>query len=314
MNITNPIPMQFSSTYTLNLSSNPHTLFVLKIIISNPTVAQTITFYNQNGSVEGQPIVLTNSVEIKLRYVNFSKITFSDTNSYNIFASVQTLQFNTEENLSLYQSDSDFNIVPINNADIIKPLDTNGYVEVDDLLLNAKIAKTNQDANGNLGVNVIDALPSGSNALGTVGITALPSIPAGTNSIGTVGVTSLPSIPSGANSIGTVGVTALPSIPTGTNSIGLIAPNSLLNYSLTGTTNATASTKSQLASSIITVHHFQFVNTGTATIFLGDINNQAIPVAGGGVFLWDGSNETTDLSHWYSFSTSASVGYTVIYQ
>ena len=48
MNITNPIPMQFSSTYTLNLSSNPHTLFVLKIIISNPTVAQTITFYNQN--------------------------------------------------------------------------------------------------------------------------------------------------------------------------------------------------------------------------------------------------------------------------
>ena len=65
MQITNPIPIQFSSTYTLNLSSNPHTLFVLKIIISNPTIAQTITFYNQNGSVEGQPIVLTNSVEIK---------------------------------------------------------------------------------------------------------------------------------------------------------------------------------------------------------------------------------------------------------
>ena len=121
MNITNPIPMQFSSTYTLNLSSNPHTLFVLKIIISNPTVAQTITFYNQNGSIEGQPITLTNSVEIKLRYVNFSKITFADTNSYNIFASIQTLQFSSEENLSLYQSDSDFNIVPINNADIIKP-------------------------------------------------------------------------------------------------------------------------------------------------------------------------------------------------
>ena len=168
MQVTNPIPIQFPSTYTLNLSSNPRTLFVLKIIVSNPTVAQTITFYNQNGSVEGQPIVLTNSVEIKLRYVDFSKITFSDTNSYNIFASVQTIQFNTEENLSLYMSDSDFNIVPINNADIIKPLDTNGYVEVDDLLLNAKIKTLNQDVNGNIGANIIDALPTGTNTIGGV--------------------------------------------------------------------------------------------------------------------------------------------------
>ena len=262
MQITNPIPIQFPSTYTLNLSSNPHTLFVLKIVISNPTVAQTMTFYNQNGSIEGQPIVFNSSVEIKLRYVNFSKITFSDTNSYNIFASIQTMQFNTEENLSLYMSDADFSIVPINNADIIKPLDTNGYVEVDDLLLNAKIAKTNQDANGNLGVNVI----------------------------------------------------TMSSIPAGSSSIGLIAPNALTNNSLAGTTNATASTKLQITTTSTLVHHFQFVNTGTATITLGDTNNQAIPVAGGGVFLWDGANETTDLSQWFTFSTTASVGYTVIYQ
>ena len=176
MNITNPIPMQFSSTYTLNLSSNPHTLFVLKIIISNPTVAQTLTFYNQNGSIEGQPIVLTNSVEIKLRYVNFSKITFSDTNSYNIFASVQTLQFNTEENLSLFMSDSDFNVVPINNADIIKPLDSNGYVETDDVLLNGKIKPLNQDVNGNVGINVINPLPTGTNNIGSVNPIPLPDI------------------------------------------------------------------------------------------------------------------------------------------
>jgi hypothetical protein len=278
MQVTNPIPIQFPSTYTLNLSSNPRTLFVLKIIVSNPTVAQTITFYNQNGSVEGQPIVLTNSVEIKLRYVDFSKITFSDTNSYNIFASVQTIQFNTEENLSLYMSDSDFNIVPINNADIIKPLDTNGYVEVDDLLLNAKIKTLNQDVNGNIGANIIDALPTGANAIGTVGVTALPSIPAGTNGIGSIN------------------------------------PNALTNKSLTGNTNATASTKLQITTTSTLAHHFQFVNTGTATITLGDANDQAIPVASGGVFIWDGSNETTDLSQWYTFSTTASVGFTVIYQ
>ena len=139
MNITNPIPMQFSSTYTLNLSSNPHTLFVLKIIISNPTVAQTITFYNQNGSVEGQPIVLTNSVEIKLRYVNFSKITFSDVNNYKIFASIQTLTFNTTENRELYQSDSDFSIVPINNVIITSPLDTVGNVKTNNNLLPSEL-------------------------------------------------------------------------------------------------------------------------------------------------------------------------------
>ena len=278
MNITNPIPMQFSSTYTLNLSSNPHTLFVLKIIISNPTVAQTITFYNQNGSVEGQPIVLTNSVEIKLKNVNFSKITFADTNSYNIFASVQTLQFNTEENLSLFMSDSDFNVVPINNADIIKPLDSNGYVETDDVLLNAKIAKLNQDVNGNVGFNLENSIPSGSNGIGSIIVSSLPSI------------------------------------PSGSNSIGLIAPNALGIASLKGTTDATASTKLQITTTPTLVHHFQFVNTGTATITLGDTNNQAIPVASGGVFLWDGSTETIDLSLWYTFSTTASVTFVVIYQ
>ena len=260
MQITNPIPIQFPSTYTLNLSSSPRTLFVLKIIISNPSVAQTITFYNQNGSIEGQPIVLNSSVEIKLRYVNFSKITFSDVNSYNIFASVQTMQFNTEENQSLYMSDSDFNIVPINNADIIKPLDTNGYVEVDDLLLNSKIKSLNQDVSGNIGANIIDALPTGANAIGS------------------------------------------------------IIPNALANKSLVGATNATVSTKLQITTTSTLVHHFQFVNTGTAAITIGDVNNQAIPIAANGVFLWDGSNETTDLSQWYTFSATASVGFTVIYQ
>ena len=266
MQVTNPIPIQFPSTYTLNLSSSPRTLFVLKIIISNPSVNQTITFYNQNGSIEGQPIVLTNSVEIKLRYVNFSKITFSDTNVYNIFASVQTMQFNTEENLSLYMSDSDFSVVPINNADIIKPLDANGYVEVDDVLFNAKIKALNQDASGNVGMNIENSIPSGANEIGIVGIT------------------------------------------------GTITPNALTNSSLVGNTNAIASTKSQIVVASTIVHHFQFINTGSATITLGDSVNQAIPVASGGVFIWDGSNETTDLSQWFTFSATASVAYVVVYQ
>ena len=83
---------------------------------------------------------------------------------------------------------------------------------------------------------------------------------------------------------------------------------------MAGSTNATVSTSSQITTTSTLAHHFQFVNTGSATILIGDTSNQAIPVSGGGVFLWDGSNETTDLSQWFTFSATASVGFTVIYQ
>ena len=274
MNITNPIPTQFPSTYTLNLSSTPQTLFVIKIVISNPIVAQTITFYNQNGSVEGQPVSFTSSLELKLRYVNYSKITFSDSNSYSIFASIQTLTFAGQENRELYQSDVDLSIVPINNVEIIKPLDGNGYVETDDIGLNGKIAKLNQDANGNQGVNLENPIPAGTNSIGTVGLNA------------------------GSNSIGNVGLN----------------PYALTNASLTGSTDATVNTKLQFTTSSILARHFEFVNTGTAAILIGDSANQPISIASGGVFIFDGNEETTDLSQWYTISATASVAYAVVYQ
>ena len=274
MNITNPIPTQFPSTYELLLSSTPQTLFVIKIVISNPKVAQTITFYNQNGSIEGQPVTFSSSLEIKLRYVNYSKITFSDSNSYNIFASIQTLTFSTQENMSMYQSDADLSIVPINNAEIIKPLDGNGYVETDDIGLNAKIAKFNQDANGNQGVNLENPIPAGTNSIGAVGLNA------------------------GSNSIGNVGVN----------------PYALTNGSLVGSTDATANTKSPFTVSSIPVRHFEFVNRGGTAILIGDSGNQFITISPSGVFIFDGNEETTNLNQWFTYSTAASVGYGVVYQ
>ena len=93
-----------------------------------------------------------------------------------------------------------------------------------------------------------------------------------------------------------------------------VNPYALTNKSLSGSTNATASTSSQIITTSTLAHHFQFINTGSATITLGDSVNQAIPVASGGVFIWDGSNETTDLSQWFTFSATASVAYVVVYQ
>ncbi len=88
----------------------------------------------------------------------------------------------------------------------------------------------------------------------------------------------------------------------------------LTNASLAGSTSSTASTKQQVTTTSTLVRHFQFVNTGSATINIGDANNQAIPVTAGSIFVWDGNNEETDLSQWYTFSGTASVPYVVVYQ
>ena len=274
MNITNPIPTQFPSTYELLLSSTPQTLFVIKIVISNPKVAQTITFYNQNGSIEGQPVSFTSSLELKLRYVNYSKITFSDSNSYNIFASIQTLTFTGQENRELYQSDADLSIVPINNAEIIKPLDGNGYVETDDIVLNAKIAKLNQDANGNQGVNLENPIPSGTNSIGTVGLNG------GNASIGNVGLN----------------------------------PYALTIGGFSIVTSATVNTSAPISATSLLVRHFIMTNTGSSVIYLGSSDVQMIALSSGGTFFFDGNNETTDLNQWYTISPGTSVSFKVVYQ
>ncbi|MEM3872558.1 MAG: hypothetical protein QXE05_08365 [Nitrososphaeria archaeon] len=162
MRITNPIPLTLNSTSTFKLVENPLTLVNVKIVISNPKVSQTITFYNQSGTVEGVPLNINNSVEFKLENVNYSKITFSDPNNYTIFATMQTIIYDTQEEYNQAKSSADFSLIPINNSIIVSPLDSNGYVQVD----------------------LETPLPSGSNTIGNVNLNA------GSNAIGTVGVTS----------------------------------------------------------------------------------------------------------------------------
>jgi hypothetical protein len=94
-------------------------------------------------------------------------------------------------------------------------------------------------------------------------------------------------------------------------------PYPLIVKSLTGSTNATINTKTQITSTSTLVRHFQFVNTSSTTgisILIGDVNNQAIEVLANGSFFFDGNNETTDLSQWYIISSTASVPYTVVYE
>ena len=93
-----------------------------------------------------------------------------------------------------------------------------------------------------------------------------------------------------------------------------VNPYALTNKSLSGSTNATASTSSQIITTSTLVRHFQFVNTGSASISIGDSVNQPIQILAGGSFFFDGTNETIDLSQWYTISGTASVTYKVVYQ
>ncbi|MEM3873184.1 MAG: hypothetical protein QXE05_11555 [Nitrososphaeria archaeon] len=164
MRITNPVPLTLNSSSTFKLVENPLTLVNVKIVISNPKVSQTITFYNQSGTVEGVPLNINNSVEFKLENVNYSKITFSDPNNYTIFATMQTIIYDTQEEYDQTKSSADFSLIPINNSIIVSPLDSNGFVQVD----------------------LETPLPSGSNTIGSVNIAS--SLPSGSNTIGNVNV------------------------------------------------------------------------------------------------------------------------------
>ncbi|MEM4066640.1 MAG: hypothetical protein QXV17_07260 [Candidatus Micrarchaeaceae archaeon] len=162
MRITNPIPLVLSSTDTLKLVEQPLTLINAKIVISNAHVQQTVTFYNQSGTIEGNPFTINSSMEFKLENVNYSKITFSDSNVYDIFATVQVIIYDTQQEYDQAKSSADFSLVPINNSIITSPLDSNGYVQVD----------------------LETSLPSGSNTIGNVNLAS--AIPSGSNTIGNV--------------------------------------------------------------------------------------------------------------------------------
>lgn len=104
-------------------------------------------------------------------------------------------------------------------------------------------------------VDIVGALPAGTNNIGDVDVLSLPALPAGTNNIGDVDVLTLPAIPAGNNNIGdvdiasiaagdnnigNVDVVTLPALPAGTNNIGDVDVLSL--PAITGTVTANAGT------------------------------------------------------------------------
>lgn len=86
-------------------------------------------------------------------------------------------------------------------------------------------------------VDIVGALPAGTNNIGDVDVLTLPAIPAGNNNIGDVDIAS---IAAGDNNIGNVDVVTLPALPAGTNNIGDV--DVLTLPAITGTVTANAGT------------------------------------------------------------------------
>ncbi|MEM3845936.1 MAG: hypothetical protein QXU98_09565 [Candidatus Parvarchaeota archaeon] len=244
MRITNPIPLVLNSTDTLKLVEQPLTLINAKIVISNAHVQQTITFYNQSGAIEGNPFTINSSMEFKLENVNYSKITFSDPNEYDIFCTVQVIIFDSQVEYDQAKSSADFSLVPINNSIITSPLDSNGYVQVD----------------------LETPLPSGSNTIGNVNIAS--SLPSGNNTIGSVNIAS--SLPSGSNTIGNVNVNNV------TDTSGEI-------QAFEFTTSSIANTATQLSSDSTLIEEITILasSANTATVNIGNSSSQPFPLVAG---------------------------------
>jgi hypothetical protein len=170
------------------------TLYNFKIMAVNPQMNLTITFYDRHGLEQtATSTPLKNAITLYGQYATFSKITFSDTYQYNIIVVYQVVKADNEQEYEQLKEQMNLDLVPIDNIIIVSPLDTNGYVLVDDPLLNSKMASANGTIqNGSISVsttatalnsdtNLVEALtlyaPSSNTATVNVGNSSSQSFP-----------------------------------------------------------------------------------------------------------------------------------------
>ncbi len=153
MKFYTPEPTQITSNSTIPLVNMPLRLMTVSIIMVNPTMNATVQIYDQSGHPL-KPLKFTSGVRMNFKFIDYSKIVLSDPNNYNVALATQTMVFDNSAEMNKYMSEANLDIVPIDSIIIISPLDPNGYLETDDVGLNSKVVKLNQDSSGNLGVNI----------------------------------------------------------------------------------------------------------------------------------------------------------------
>jgi hypothetical protein len=161
------------------------------------------------------------------------------------------------------------------------PAGTNNIGDVDVLTLPALPAGTN-----NIGDVDVASIAAGDNNIGNVDVVTLPALPAGTNNIGDVDVLTLPSIPAGTNNIGDVDVLSLPALAAGTNLIGAVnvkpaTTGGLTTYHLVsaGSTNLV-----NVKASAGQLFGYYIYNSNAAARKVAFHNSASAPTAGASIF------------------------------
>lgn len=117
-------------------------------------------------------------------------------------------------------------------------------------------------------VDIVGALPAGTNNIGDVDVLSLPALPSGTNNIGDVDVLTLPALPAGTNNIGAVTIAA--SASGGDDTFHLVSA---------GSTNAT-----NIKASAGCVTGWYIYNSNAAARKVVFHNTAGTPTAGASVF------------------------------
>jgi hypothetical protein len=140
----------------LKLSTKALTLYNIQFDVAYTNMNITIYMFDKAGNPVGEPITFTTPFRIKIKLSQIAEIIFSDpNNNANIIVAYQYIEAKDSYSYEWLSEESDVEITPVTGTIIESPLDSNGYVETNDLILNSKIAKLNQDSNGNIGVLAI---------------------------------------------------------------------------------------------------------------------------------------------------------------
>ncbi len=140
----------------LQLNTGALYLYNIQFDATYTNMNLTIYFYDKAGNPVGQPLVFTTPVKIRIKLSQIAQVVFYDPNkNANIIVAYQYVQAKDSFSYEYLSEETDVSINPVTGTIIENPVDVNGYVETDDIVLNSKIAKLNQDSAGNVYVNAV---------------------------------------------------------------------------------------------------------------------------------------------------------------
>ncbi len=182
------MPKTLASTIARYELCNPHGLtlvsgYFLLQGTSTGAISNTVTIYDNEGSQIRDSFTITEPMEIDFENCNFGWISFSDSNSYNIYSMVQTETFATDQDKIAAMSNARMSLKKLASTDAVQNNQTDGsnliQINADNvgLLKDAKIPHAiNQDGSGNVGINVQNSITASISNTPSVNVSNSPNV------------------------------------------------------------------------------------------------------------------------------------------